>query len=223
MSSPDQMRKMFLLGSIVVGVLVIVGLVYAIASGSGPATGPNFDDTNDPVFGAQTDKVVRIFGDFQCPACRAAEPMVKQMMLKYSDKIRFVWNDFPLQAIHPNALPAANAARCAQDQNKFWEYHDRLYEDQPVWGSLSNPRQKFLDYGNALGLNNESFEKCYDGRDNQAKIMDDIREGDRNNVGATPTFFVGTKQLVGGTDVATWESAIQALLAQPSASTTSTP
>jgi protein-disulfide isomerase len=221
MASPDKLQKLFLLGSIVLGVLIIGGLIWAIASGPGPVPPRVFNDTNDPVFGADTEKVVRIFGDFQCPACRAAESGVTYALETYKDKVRFIWNDFPLQSIHPNALLAANAARCAEAQGKFWEYHDRLYGDQPSWDNLSNPAQKFKDYANALGLQTESFSTCLDKQEHQQKIMDDLSEGERNGVNATPYFFVGNTPVVGILTNADWDKNIQAYLA--AATSTSTP
>jgi len=220
MASPDKLQKLFLLGSIVLGIAIIGGLVWAIASGPGPVPPKVFDDKNDPVFGADTDKIVRIFGDFQCPACRAAESGVKYALEKYKDKVRFIWNDFPLQSIHPNALPAANAARCAEAQGKFWEYHDRLYADQPSWESLSNPTQKFKDYANALGLQNDAFATCLDKREHQQKIMADLSEGERNGVNATPSFFVGNTPVVGILTNADWDTNIQKLLATSSSPAT---
>lgn len=216
MSSPDQLRKMFLLGSIVLGILIVGGLVWAIASGPGTPQARAFNDQNDPRYGAETGKIVRIFGDFQCPACRAAEAAVLAAREKYKDQVTFIWNDFPLQSIHPNALPAANAARCAEAQGKFWEYHDKLYSDQPDWENVRDPAQKFKDYANAIGLQAEPFASCIDKREHQSKIMDDLNEGQRVGVNATPTFYFGDVQAVGILSTQDWDSKIQALLAQPS-------
>jgi protein-disulfide isomerase len=219
MSSPE-IQKTFLLGSIVLGVLIIGGLVWAVASGPGPAPARAFNDQNDPVYGANTDKIVRIYGDFQCPACRAAETAVKAIREKYKDRVKFVWNDFPLQSLHPNALPAANAARCAEAQGKFWEYHDKLYADQASWDTLKDPTQKFKDYANALDIQVEPFAACLDKREHQSKIMDDLREGERVGVNATPTFYLNNVQAVGILTEQDWEVKIQALLAETTSTST---
>ena len=215
MSSPDQLKKGFLMGSIVLVVLILGGIVWAIASGPGPARILSFDDANDPTTGADSDKIVRIFGDLQCPACRSAEPGVRHIRETYGNQIKIVWNDYPLPSIHPNAMAAANAARCAEDQGKFWEYHDKLYDDQPSWEGLSNPAQKFSDYASALDLKVPEFSVCLQSRTNQSKINADMSEGDRVGVTATPTFYVGSKQVVGGLTDAQWDTEIAALLAKP--------
>ncbi|MFA5935681.1 MAG: thioredoxin domain-containing protein [Patescibacteria group bacterium] len=222
MSSPDTLRKTFLLGSIILGVLIVFGLVWAVSSGPSAAVARSFNDQNDPAKGAESDKIVRIFGDIQCPACRSAEAGVKYAMQKYGDKVRFIWNDFPLQSIHPNALPAANAARCAEAQGKFWEMHDKLYEEQPTWEALPNPSQKFADFANAVGLNVDTFKTCIDKREHQSLIMDDLREGERNGVNGTPTFFFGDLLVSGILTNAEWDQRIQVMLATPAA-TPSTP
>lgn len=218
MTSADQTRKAFLLGSIGLGVLILGGLIWAVAAG--PATGGSgglvsFNDDNDPAVGpAEATVIVRIFGDFQCPACRAAEEGVRYAKKTYGDKVRFVWNDFPLQSIHPNALPAANAARCAEAQGKFWEYHDKLYDDQASWDTQSSPRQKFIDYANALELKKDEFESCLDDKTHQNKVMDDLSEGLRNGVNGTPTFFIGNSRVVGPMTNDVWDREIQARLAE---------
>lgn len=214
MPSSDQIQKGFLLGSILLGVLIIGGLAWAIASGPGPAARRAFNDQNDPVYGAQTNHVVRMYGDFQCPACRSAESAVKAIREKYKDRVKFIWNDFPLQSLHANALLAANAARCAEAQGKFWEYHDKLYEDQPSWDSLQDPSQKFKDYANALDIQAEPFAVCLASREHQPKIMDDLKEGERIGVNATPTFYLNDVQAVGVFTLQEWEAKIQALLSE---------
>ncbi|MEO5927452.1 MAG: thioredoxin domain-containing protein [Patescibacteria group bacterium] len=220
MASSEQVQKGFLLGAIVLVVLIVIGIIWAIASGPSPVAPVSFNDTNDPSIGAQTDKVVRIFGDLQCPACRSAEAGVHHVRDTYGSQVKIVWNDYPLPSLHPNAMEAANAARCAEDQGKFWEYHDKLYDDQPSWDSLADPTQKFVDYATALDLQGGNFKACLDGRKNQSKINDDMSEGDRIGVNATPTFYVGSKQIVGGLSDAQWDAEIQVLLAQPAATST---
>lgn len=210
----DQTKKVFLLGAIVLGALIVVGLVWAVASGPGSGgSSTSFNDDNDPAFGpAEASTTVRVFGDFQCPACRAAEPGFQYAKTTYGDRVRFVWNDFPLQSIHPSALTAANAARCAEAQGKFWEYHDKLYADQPSWDRLPSPEQKFQDYANALGMDTTEFAACLKDRRYQNKVMDDLREGERNGVNSTPTFFIDNQRIVGVLEKDVWDREIQSRL-----------
>lgn len=207
----DQAKKIFLLSAIVLGVLVIIGLIWAVSFELGGNTKSlSFNDDNDPIVGpGEAQVVVRVFSDFQCPACQAAEAGFKYARDTYKDKARFVWNDFPLQALHANALMAANAARCAEEQGKFWEYHDRLFEDQASWDKLAAPLNKFIAYADALDLEVNSFANCLDERKYQNKIMDDLREGQSNGVQATPVFFIGEKSLVGAQNNDVWDREIQ--------------
>jgi protein-disulfide isomerase len=216
MDSSEQVKKIFLLGSIVLGALIVVGLIWAVSTSPGGSPKPGsytFNDDNDPSFGPGEAKlVVRVFGDFQCPACRAAEPGFKYAKDTYGDKVRFVWNDFPLQSVHANALPAAIAARCAESQNKFWEYHDKLYSDQSDWSSLASPAEKFVAYAEYLGLNKDTFAACFAEKQFQNKITDDVREGDRNGVNSTPTFFIGDSKFVSALERDVWDKEIQSRL-----------
>lgn len=212
MNSSQQTQKFFLLGAIVVGALLVIGLIWAIASGADPYR-YSFRDDNDPAFGpAEASTTVRIFGDFQCIACKNAEPGVQYARQTYGDKVRFVWNDFPLTGSHPNAMAAANAARCAEAQGKFWEYHDRLYADQATWENIGSPAQQFTAYADALGLKSDAFGKCLSDRTYEYKVTDDMKEGERNSVGATPTFFINNSKIVGGMDRDQWDREIQRAL-----------
>jgi protein-disulfide isomerase len=214
MTNSQQATKLFLLGSIVLGVFLIIGLIWAIASGADP-TRTSFNYDNYPAVGpANASTTVRIFGDLQCIACRDAEPAVQYAKQTYGDKVRFIWNDFPISSIHSNAMAAANAARCAEAQGKFWEYHDRLYVDQPNWEKLSSPIQQFQAYADALGLKKDEFAACISNRTYEYKIQDDLREGEQNDFQATPTFFVNNKKIVGGLERDGWDREIQASLKQ---------
>ncbi len=210
MSSPDQTRKIFLIGTIAISALIVVGLVWAIASGPGPGIQYTFTDDNDPAVGPGDAKVtVRVFGDFQCPACRQAEAAFAYAKSTYKDKVRFIWNDFPLQTLHANALPAANAARCAEAQGKFWEYHDMLYAQQPAWEGSASPSDIFATYAMSLGLNKDQFMQCLDTRTYQNKIMDDAQEGKRVDIQATPTFFINNIKVEGIMSNDQWDKNIQ--------------
>ncbi|MBP9869740.1 thioredoxin domain-containing protein [Patescibacteria group bacterium] len=217
MNSAEQTKKIFLLGTILLVALVVGGLVWAISAGPGGSvaveSGVTFKDDNDPAKGPGEAKVVvRLFGDFQCPACKASEPGVNHAIKTYGDQVRFVWNDFPLIAAHPNARPAANAARCAEDQGKFWEYHDVLYDKQTDWQAERSPKEKFVSYAGQLGLNTGPFTACLDDRTFDWKVMDDQREGISAGVQATPTFFIGTRKYQGGMSAVEWDAALQPLL-----------
>jgi len=215
-----NMRRTILGVVVLLIVLIVGGLVWAIAAGPGPARGPglpdpnlSFNDANDPAQGpSDAALTVHVFGDLQCPACRQAEPGLDYAMQKYGDKVRFVWDDFPLMSAHPNARVAATAARCAEDQGKFWEYRKTLYDNQPDWAGLSSPTDKFASYAATLGLNVDNFKSCVANDTDRQKIEDDMSEGNSNNVQATPTFFIGKTRYEGGLTNAQWDQYITAQL-----------
>lgn len=223
MSNEGQAQKIFLLGTIVLSVLIIGGIVWAILAGPSPDSGGgavesnvSFNDDNDPAVGPGESKaIVRMFSDFQCPACRAAEPAVEYAIKKYSDKVRFVWNDFPLTGTHPNAMSAALAARCAEEQGKFWEFHSKLYANQFEWEKLSATTDVFSKYAGELGLKTDAFVSCVATKKYTNKVEDDMAEGRSNRVQATPTFFIGNRRFEGGITNAQWDQGIQALLNTP--------
>lgn len=223
MNAETQTRNYFIFGSILLFALIVGGLVWAILAGPGTPTtgleerGLRFSDDNDPAIGPGDAKViVRIFGDFECPACRAAEEGLKYAMKTYADKVRFVWNDFPLVSIHQQANAGANAARCAEEQGKFWEYHDALYANQTEWTSTSAPTEHFIRYATQLGLKENSFTSCVASSRYQWKIQDDLKEGNSNAVRATPTFFINNVRLEGVRSTVDWDQAIQLQLANAS-------
>lgn len=223
MATEQQARAAFLVGTIGLGFLIVGGLVWAVVAGpdatalrSVVATGLKFNDDNDPSQGPGESKfVVRIFSDFQCPACKLAESGLKYAEKKYGDKVRFIWNDFPLSSIHPNARPAAIAARCAEDQGKFWDYHDKLYGNQEAWSALGAPTAEFIKYAEAMGLDKDVFTSCLVNEPGMHKIKADESEGKGNNVQGTPTFFIGNRVMVGGLDEKGWDQEIAQLLKNP--------
>lgn len=199
-------NKGLLIGTIIVAVLVFVALAWAIISApSSPSFGTSkggdavgFSDETAPTIGpADAKVVVHLFSDLQCPACKNFEPATEYAINKYKDRIKFVWKDFPLMTVHPNARTSANAARCAEDQGKFWEYHTLLYTQQDHWAGQSDPRAAFITYANQLGMDEGAFSSCYDSRKNDSKVMDGVNDGMKNSVNATPTVFIENKRYNG--------------------------
>lgn len=213
-------NKPLIIGTIVVAALVFAGLVWAIMSApSGPTSGGSenvtFNDEGAKFKGKADSKVVvHVYSDFQCPACLVYEPVLKYAMDKYGDRVKFVWKDFPLMSIHANARNAANAAWCADDQGKFWEYHDLLYSEQGAWSALPNPADSFRAYANRLGLDQGSFGTCYEAKSFDSKVMAGVQEGNANRVNGTPTVFVNDVRQM-GLDKAGWDRVLTAALATP--------
>jgi len=131
------------------------------------------------------------FEDFQCPFCKKAQATVEQVLLRYRDKVRLVHRDFPLAPLHPTAPKAHEAARCAEDQGKFWQYRDLLYKNAPT-----GPEQ-WAAYASQLGLNSSDFKKCMDSEKFKAAVQKDEDEGNRLGIQGTPEFFINGRPLAG--------------------------
>jgi protein-disulfide isomerase len=180
-----QQKKYLIAG--VVAAFALVG--WWVFSASNVPDYPKVDSPR-PTLGSASARVkVEEFSDFECPACKAAEPTVAEVLKTFGDQIYFSYHHFPLVTVHLQAYTAALAAECANDQGKFWQYHDSLFEHQP---QLSKSQLK--QYAADLKLNTESFNACLDSRAKQTQVRADMAEADKRGVNSTPTFFVnGTK------------------------------
>ncbi len=152
----------------------------AVAAANSPAKGP-----------AKAPVEMIEFSDFQCPYCLRADPTVQQVLSTYGDRIRFVYRHYPLPN-HPNARPAAEAAACAGEQDKFWQYHDRLFADPT---KLTDPDLK--RHAAELGLNTGQFNGCLDSHKLKAKVDTDLKAGEEAGVNGTPAFFINGRVLSG--------------------------
>jgi protein-disulfide isomerase len=187
-------------------------VVYKIETDGYPSTGP--DDA--PV-------TIVEFSDYQCPFCARWHNQEWQRLLDaYPDKIRFVYRNFPL-SFHPNAMPAAEAALCAGDQDSYWQYHDVLFENQPVLNDQAGTvleQATYTQYAADLGLDVTAFETCMTSHKYQQFIQDDMAyaaslpasETGEPAVAATPTFFINGHRLVGAYPIENFRPIIDAEL-----------
>ncbi len=148
------------------------------------ATGPSKGSPGAPI------EMVE-FSDFQCPFCLRAHATVDQVLKSYGDRIHFVYRHYPLPN-HPNARPAAEASACAAEQGKFWQYHDRLFEQQ---SKLSEDDLKA--HAAALGLDAPKFNACVDSHKYKSLVDTDVKDGDEAGVNGTPAFFINGRLLSG--------------------------
>lgn len=135
------------------------------------------------------------YADFQCPACKAYYPLVKQLQTTYGDKLNVVYRFFPLKTIHQNAVNSAKAAYAAGKQNKFWEMHDKLFDTQDTWATLPDPEATFLGFAKDLGLNTDQFKKDYEDGNTLVFINNAYNADTAIGLNATPTFFLNGKQI----------------------------
>ena len=164
------------------------------------------------------------FSDYQCPFCaRHARETFPQIQRDFIDtgKLKYVFRDFPIESIHPDAFSAAATARCAGAQGKFWDMHDRLFANQSALGQAQAPL-----HAQALGLDAQLVRRCLDSGNHTAEIRRDIEDGLKAGLRSTPTFFLGStdpgdvsikvqRMLVGAQPYARFKDAIESLLASP--------
>lgn len=138
--------------------------------------------------------VIVEFSDFQCPACRASQSVVDQVLAKYEGKVKLVYRHFPLISIHKYAELAAQAAEAAGEQNKFFEYHDLLYLRQEEW-SGGSAEKLFIAYAGELGLDVERFEIDMNSPKVRDIVRDDLVTANKLKLTGTPSFFINGRQV----------------------------
>jgi protein-disulfide isomerase len=149
------------------------------------------------------------FSDFHCPFCRGAVATLKDVMKQYPGKVKWVYRDFPIASLHPHAAKAAEAARCAGEQGKFWEYHDILFD-----GQSQTTTADFKRFGDQLKLDPKAFAACLESGRYRAAVQSDIEDGMRLGITGTPTFFINGRALVGNQPVDNFKKIIDAELSR---------
>jgi protein-disulfide isomerase len=144
------------------------------------------------------------YGDYECPHCGRAHSIVQQVQKQLGKRLRFVFRNFPLTEIHPHAEAAAEVAEFAGTQGKFWEMHDRLFENQERLGE-----PLFLELGEELKLSASALRQALEQRTFEARVRADFKGGVRSGVNGTPTFFINGHRHDGSFDFETLVSAIQ--------------
>ena len=178
---------------------------------------------DDPVKGDPEASITIVeFSDFQCPFCsRWYDQTLSSLEENYIDtgKVKLVYRDLPLTSIHPNAMPAHIAAECANEQNKFWDYHNILFESQSEWNRLSSTdlSAKLSEYATIVGIETKSFESCLTSQEMADEVDADSADARRLGATGTPTFFVGNEKdgftkLVGAQPYSSFKTTIDELL-----------
>ena len=161
-------------------------------------------EATDPSLGRASAPVTLIeFSDFQCPFCQRVEPTLKRVRETYGDKVRIVWKDFPLTQIHPQAFKAGEAAHCAGDQGKYWEYHDRLFANQQLLQV-----EDLKKHASEIGLDAAAFSACLDTSKYGERVRNGVAEGTRLGVNSTPTIYINGRMLSGAQPYETFVSVI---------------
>ncbi|OLE19656.1 MAG: disulfide bond formation protein DsbA [Actinobacteria bacterium 13_1_20CM_4_68_12] len=144
------------------------------------------DDDRDHIQGPADAAVTLVeYGDYECPYCGAAYPIVKELQARMGDRLRFVFRNFPITTSHPHAEQAAEAAEAAAAQSRFWEMHDLLYENQRRLRD-----QDLHAYAEQLGLEVDRFDKDLAEHVHAPRVREDFMSGVRSGVNGTPSFYV---------------------------------
>ncbi|MEZ4766925.1 MAG: DsbA family protein [Caldilineales bacterium] len=153
------------------------------------------------------------YTDLQCPFCQRHFQQVLPELQKLIDsgEVLYAVKDFPLTSIHPQALLAANAARCAAEQDQYWEMHDLLFTNQQAWSGNSGAADVFKQYAADLGLNAGAFGDCLDNRKYEETINSNLQEGVGYGVRGTPAFFINRELLPGAYPIEAFQQVIAAV------------
>ncbi|MEK7458990.1 MAG: thioredoxin domain-containing protein [Patescibacteria group bacterium] len=229
----DGNPKMIFVFGLVAGIALtyLGGDLLATGAGNARANGDDIavvDDTNDTdttatakKLAAVTDtdhvrgdldkaKVVLVeYSDYQCPFCQRHHPTMKALAEKYGDDVAWVYRHFPLTSIHPNAYPAALAAECANEQGKFWEFTDDMYENQDNLGD-----DYYAEVAGTLGMNVSKFTECFESEKYKSVVDADMATARAAGVSGTPATFVNGQLISGAVDQQTFEQLIDAALAK---------
>jgi len=160
------------------------------------------------------------FADYQCPGCGSFALSVKpqiDLMYVQTGKAKFVYYDFPLINIHAHSFLAARAARCAADQDKFWEYQDQLFRNQPNWAADQAPMGKFLSYAGVIEMDEDAFESCVKSDRHADVVSANLRLAYELGIDVTPTVMIsgggGMARRLNNVDFQSIQTVVEELLA----------
>lgn len=205
----DMARFYWILGIVAVLGVGVVGYEIAVHRTGSAATKPvdlkGLDDPTALMKAAQgitkgsPDAPVTIieFGDYECPACGMftlqVQPDIEKAFVN-TGKAKFVFYDYPLVRIHAGSFIAARAARCANDQDRFWQFHAELYRKQDDWVSESNPIGAFVSYAKDLGMDTDAFQRCVNSDEHADVVTADMKLAQQLGLNSTPTIMVGLEK-----------------------------
>jgi protein-disulfide isomerase len=211
-----RIRKEVLVMGVILIAIIAIGFLLMRTDKTQTVDSGKIIRDDSHMTGSQGAKMTIVeFGDYQCPSCGAAHPILKQILAQYQSNpnFNFVFRNFPLP-MHANALPAAEAAEAAGAQGKYWEMHDKLYENQGEWSENINALAVFANYAQQIGLDVDKF--TTDIRNSKYKdfISADANDALALSLNATPTFFVNGTMQVGVPDYNALKKTIDEALAK---------
>lgn len=223
----DQKTQLWIAAGFIALVIAITAIAAFVSNHPASSTSSNFTATqtspitsSDHAHGKANAKVTIIeYGDFECPACGAYEPLIEQLYQQYQNQVLFVFRNFPLYQIHPFAMISSEAAEAAGLQGQYWQMHDLLYKEQSQWTanttlSTSDVITKYFDaYATQLGLNVTQFNSDMNSAAVKDKIQNDLNAGNAAQVNHTPTFFINLVQIQNPNSLQEFENDLNAAIA----------
>ncbi len=171
--------------------------VAGVTASAIPATAQAPEDSTHVRGPRDAPVTLEVYGDFQCPSCAFVSQGIDELQKQYQGKMRVVFHEFPLE-MHKHGKEAAWAAEAAAIQGKFWEMHDKLYENQPSWAEATKVNPLFESYADAIGLDVARFRADRIAPDVRLRVLADTEAGDRRGVKSTPTIFVNGDRMRNG-------------------------
>ena len=217
-SSPIKIALIMLVAGSIIGLVIGLNFNNIIPqedNKKGISNTEQVSADDDPYIGSIKAPLTLIeFSDFQCPFCRNFfNNTLPEIKRNYVDtgKIRLVYRDFPISSVHKSAQKAAEASECADEQGKFWEYHDILFNNQKVW-EIDNTTTELKNYASALNLDINGFSTCLDSGKYSSEVANDIKDGAKAGITGTPTFFINDIKIVGAQPYDYFKNIIEAEL-----------
>lgn len=194
--------------------VVAIAIFFVSQSGVLPTGFSVLELTSNSPFQGPPDAKVTIteFSDYQCPACLTLENNLRQVLPEFEGKLRFVYRNYPLHTIHPNASIAAEAALAAGEQGKFWEMHNKLFGNQAQISAEGIAAIKRI--AKEIGLDEAQFDEAISSRKFAAQVKKDMDDATKFGVEATPTFFINGQKYVGAYSAAQLRQLIESELAK---------
>ena len=203
-----------LTGIVIVTIALVIGAVFFLSQPEKPVILDPGTLVRDDSLKISTDSArltVVEFADLQCPACKMAQPGIKQALADFPGQVNFVFRHYPLP-MHKNAQAAAKAMEAAGLQGKAWEMHDKIFAAQEEWAESNNPVDYFKKYAAELGMDGEKLAADMNTSEINDKIYRDIADGNTSGVNSTPTFFFNNELHKSGIGYQDFKTAIEAKL-----------
>ncbi len=206
---PRKVSPVIIVGAGIILLSMILSMIPSDGGGRGQEIVPPTTDDDAMRGNPYAPVTIIAFSDYECDYCMDADLTISQILSEYSDKVNFVFRDFPLNEMYPRSQKAAEASECAGEQGKFWEMHDKLFENQAAL-TVDDLKKYSVD----LSLNTTLFGQCIDSGAMTAEVVADRSDGEKAGVDAVPTFFINDRKLKGAQPIESFKAMIDEELAK---------